>query len=123
MGNPVTHWQILTTQPQRLQQFYTKLFDWRSGDDNELGYQAIDTGHADGIDGGLWPIAPNEGRPMVQLFVRVDDVAAHVAKAVALGATVVIPPQVLPGGDEMAVVVDPDGLPFAMFRGRGSVPN
>src|SRR4051812_18072437 len=122
MGNPVTHWQILTTQPERLQHFYTTLFDWTVGEDNALGYKAVETAHPDGIDGGLWPIATNEGHAMVQLFVRVDDVRAHVAKAVALGGRVVIPPQVLPGGDEMAVVVDPDGLPFAMFRGTGTLP-
>ena len=59
---------------------------------------------------------------MVQLFIRVDDVKAHVKKAESLGARVVIPPQTLPEGDEMAVVVDPDGIPFAIFRGKGSAP-
>jgi predicted enzyme related to lactoylglutathione lyase len=60
---------------------------------------------------------------MVQLFIRVSDVNAHVQKAQALGARIVIPPQTLPGGDEMAVAVDPDGIPFAMFRGSGTAPH
>jgi uncharacterized protein len=122
MGSPVTHWQILTKQPQRLQEFYSRLFGWKITSDNPLGYQVVDTGSADGIHGGMWPIAPNEGHGMVQLFIRVDDVEADVTRAVALGASVVIPRQVLPGGDEMAVVVDPDGIPFAIFKGAGSVP-
>ena len=33
-----------------------------------------------------------------------------------LGAKVVMPHQALPGGDEMAVVVDPDGIPFGLFK-------
>jgi len=59
---------------------------------------------------------------MVQLFVRVDDVKAHAKKAEQLGAHIVIPPLTLPEGDEMAVAVDPDGIPFAIFRSAGSVP-
>jgi predicted enzyme related to lactoylglutathione lyase len=56
---------------------------------------------------------------MVQLFIHVDDVKAHVLKAQELGARIVVPPQTLPGGDEMAIALDPDGIPFGMFRTTG----
>ena len=55
-------------------------------------------------------------------FIRVADVKAHAKKAEQLGGKVVIPPQTLPEGDEMAVVVDPDGIPFAIFKSAGNVP-
>lgn len=122
MGNPVTHWQILTRQPEKLEKFYAELFGWKISGDNPLGYKVVDTASADGIGGGIWPISPNEGHSMVQLFVRVDDVAGSVKTAESLGANVVIPPQKLPAGDEMAVLTDPDGIPFAMFRGSESAP-
>jgi predicted enzyme related to lactoylglutathione lyase len=82
----------------------------------------VNTGSKEGIYGGLWPISPSEGHSMVQLFVRVDDVKAYVEKAEKLGGRLVIPAQKLPGSDEMAVVVDPAGIPFAVFRGSGSLP-
>lgn len=122
MANPVTHWQLLTKQPQKLEEFYSALFGWKISGDNPLGYKQVDTGCKEGIHGGLWPISQNEGHSMVQLFIRVDDVKTYVKKAEKLGARIVIPPQKLPGGDEMAVVVDPDGIPFAMFRSSGSLP-
>jgi len=122
MPNPVMHWQILTKQPKKLEEFYSSLFGWKISGDNPLGYLQVDTACTEGIDGGFWPISENEGHSMVQIFVRVDDVKAHAKKAEALGARVVIPPQTLPGGDEMAVVVDPDGIPFAIFRSAGSAP-
>ena len=121
MSNPVTHWQILTAQPERLERFYSTLFGWQCGSDNALGYRTLETG-AGGVPGGLWPIQATEGRSLVQLFIRVDDVDEHVKRAKTLGAGVVIPPQVLPGGDRMAVLVDPDGLPFAVFTGAGAIP-
>jgi predicted enzyme related to lactoylglutathione lyase len=116
MGNPVMQWQILTKQPKKLEEFYSKLFGWEVSNDNPLGYMRVDTGSEEGIQGGFWPIGEKEGHSMVQLFIRVPDVKAHVKKAEQLGARIVIPPQMLPDGDEMAVVVDPDGIPFAMFR-------
>ena len=122
MANPVMHWQILTKQPKKLEEFYSALFGWKVSGNNALGYRQVETSSEEGINGGLWPIHEKEGHSMVQLFIRVDDVKAHAKKAESLGAQIVIPPQTLPGGDEMAVAVDPDGIPFAMFRGEGSVP-
>jgi uncharacterized protein len=122
MANPVMHWQILTTQPRKLEEFYSALFGWTVSGDNPLGYRQVNTNCKEGIHGGFWPISEKEGHSMVQLFIRVEDVKAHVIKAEKLGAHMVIPPQTLPEGDEMAVMVDPDGIAFAIFRSTGSVP-
>jgi predicted enzyme related to lactoylglutathione lyase len=122
MPNPVMQWQILTSQPQKLEEFYSALFGWKISGDNPLGYRKVDTVSTEGIHGGFWPISGKEGRSMVQLFIRVENVKACAAKAESLGAHIVIPPQTLPEGDEMAVAVDPDGIPFAIFRGSGSSP-
>jgi len=118
MANPVMQWQILTKQVKKLEEFYSGLFGWKMSNDNALGYRQVSTATEEGIQGGLWPIAEGEGRSMVQLFIRVDDVKAYAKKAEELGGQIVIPPQTLPDGDEMAVAVDPDGIPFAMFRGK-----
>jgi predicted enzyme related to lactoylglutathione lyase len=39
-----------------------------------------------------------------------------VSQAVELGAKVVIPPTMLPAGEEMAVLHDPQGMSFAVWR-------
>jgi predicted enzyme related to lactoylglutathione lyase len=57
---------------------------------------------------------------MVQLFAAVEDVKIAVDKAVSLGAKVIIPPTVLPEGDEMAVLSDPQGMPFGLMLKRGN---
>jgi predicted enzyme related to lactoylglutathione lyase len=116
MPNPVMHWQILTKQPKKLEEFYSALFGWKVSGENALGYRQVDTACKEGIHGGFWPISEKEGHSMIQLFIRVDDVKAHAKKAEALGAHIVIAPQTLPEGGEMAVAVDPDGIPFAMFH-------
>ena len=112
MSNPVVRWQVLSPEPEASCTFFTQLFGWRTSRANPLGYREIEAGEG-GIHGGVWP-APAGVKPFVQLFVRVDSVDKTIARAVTLGATVIVPKAVLPGGDEMAVLLDPQGLPMAI---------
>ena len=67
------------------------------------------------VKGGVWPCPP-EGHAIVVLYIEVDDVAAYVEKARQLGGSVIIPPQKLPEGDEMAVINDLEGLAVGLFK-------
>ncbi len=53
---------------------------------------------------------------MVQLLVEVPDVDDALASAQANGAQVIIPTQVLPDGDEMAVILDPERIAWGLMR-------
>jgi predicted enzyme related to lactoylglutathione lyase len=83
--------------------------------DNPLGCMQVNTGSEAGIQGGIWPATPNSPN-FVQLFVTVEDVSGAVRKAGELGAKVLVPPTILPEGDEMAVVLDPQGMSFAVWK-------
>jgi predicted enzyme related to lactoylglutathione lyase len=118
VANPVTQFQIISKAPDETAQFYGSLFGWSIDADNPMGYRRIATGSAEGIQGGIWP-APPQASTFVQLFVTVEDVAASAQRAVELGAKILIPPTTLPEGDVMAVLHDPQGMSFAMYRSRG----
>jgi len=49
-------------------------------------------------------------------FREVEDVAAPVTKVKRLGGRIVIPPQVLPHGDRLAIVLDTEGLSLGTIR-------
>jgi uncharacterized protein len=115
MGNAVLHWQIVSKDPQASAKFYGKLFDWKIDSANALGYREVKTGAAAGIDGGIWPCPP-EGHGLVQLFMEVEDVAACLLQAQALGARVIVPESDLPDGDTMAILLDPTGLTFGIYQ-------
>ena len=120
MGNPVTHWQIISQDPEGAADFYEKLFGWKISANNALNYRMVDTqSDGKGVPGGIWP-SPPDGHALVQLFVEVDDVEAALAKATELGAQVVMPKQVLPEGDEMAIIHDAFGITFGVWR-KGDV--
>src|SRR5689334_15875747 len=113
MTHPVVQFQILAKSPDETAAFYGKLFGWKIDANNALGYRRIDTGSAQGIQGGIWP-APPHAPNFVQLFVGVPDVGAAVVQATTLGAKVIIPATTLPEGDQMAVLLDPQGMAFAL---------
>ncbi|HXM43882.1 MAG TPA: VOC family protein [Bryobacteraceae bacterium] len=115
MGNPVVQFQIVSAAPEETAGFYASLFGWTVDANNPMGYRQIDTGSKAGIQGGIWP-APPHAPSFVQLFIGVADVKSSVAQAVELGAKVIIPPTVLPEGEEMAVLHDPQGMSFAVWQ-------
>jgi len=116
MGQPVTQWQILSKDPQRAAEFYQRVFGWSVKSDNPLGYRIVDTGSEKGASGGIWPAPPEAPSGLVQLFVEVNDVELALEKAAKAGGSVVMPRQVLPAGEEMAILADPQGLAFGVFR-------
>jgi len=113
MNHPVVQFQILAKSPDETAAFYGRLFGWTIDANNPLGYRRIDTGSKQGIQGGIWP-APPHAPNFVQLFIGVADVAASVTRAAELGAKVIIPATTLPEGDQMAVMLDPHGMAFAL---------
>ena len=113
MPNPVFEFQMISKDPDATAAFYTGLFGWRIDTANAMGYRRIE--NDGGIGGGIWP-APPQAPNFVQLFTAVDDVAATIRAAEALGARVIIPATVLPEGDEMAILHDPQGMSFGVCR-------
>lgn len=119
--HPVRQFQILARDPEATAAFYQRLFGWQVHQSNALGYRQVSTGPG-GLEGGIWPTPP-EGKPLVQLFIESAEIEDTVGRARALGAQVVVPPQALPEGDALAILVDPEGRPFAVYsRGPGRQP-
>ena len=112
VNNPVVRWQVIAPDPEATARFFRQLFGWEINRDNALGYREVRAGEG-GIHGGIWP-APDGVPPFVQLFVKVDDIDASIEKASSLGAKVIVPKTVLPDGDEMAVILEPQGFSIAL---------
>ncbi len=90
MGQPVMYWQILSKQPAKLAEFYESIFGWKRWPADALGSRAVETGSGEGIPGGIWQI-PQDAQSMVQLFIRVDNVAAYVQRVESRGGKMIFP--------------------------------
>ena len=52
-------------------------------------------------------------------YFAVADVDAEFARATAMGASTHVPPQSIPGVGRFAMLADPTGAVFSLFRGEG----
>ncbi len=119
MPNPVVHWEIRSKQPKRLQNFYSRLFDWHVDTNNPMNYGLVDTHAEGGINGGIGPAGDDATR--VTFFVGVQDLQAFLNKAESLGGKTIMPPTEIPGaGITVAQFTDPDGNTIGLVKEQES---
>lgn len=108
MGQPVAFFEVISPDVKRAQQFYADLFGWQM---SAMGdYALVETGAGEGALGGGFGTASEQNPAGVRIYMRVDDIAAYLAKAEQLGGRQVLPATDLPGGyGQFAIFTDPDG--------------
>ena len=109
-------WADLNTPNRdRTAEFYSALFGWTitagEGKDPD-GYLHIMNGEK--FIGGIPP--DSNGPPHWLIYYYVADVDASSAKAKELGANFYLPPMSMEGVGRFAVLADPQGAVFAMFK-------
>jgi len=112
--------ELLTTDPKGALAFHKEIFGWdhKTWDMGPAGTYYLFT--RDGKDAAGMMEMPEdaEAPPQWMSYFLVADVDATVAKARELGATVYVPPRDIPDVGRMAVLADPTGASFGIFRGK-----
>jgi predicted enzyme related to lactoylglutathione lyase len=103
MGQPVVHFEIIGSDPQRLRDYYGELFGWEydtSGGVAETVSEAGNYGFVENPDGAGIPGGVGGGvsyASHVVFYVGVPDVEAALRKAESLGGTRTMGPEQAPG--------------------------
>jgi predicted enzyme related to lactoylglutathione lyase len=106
MAHPVIHAEIRSGDPDATRSFFAGLFGWTYSDGAFPGYTFVDTGTPGAVATAIGPLQGGEDAAL--FFVAVDDVESTLAKAEALGGTVVQTAQQVPGVT-FGVFADPQG--------------
>lgn len=104
--------ELATTDPAAAMAFYAATLGWTFEEfplPDGPYWVARSGGRVVGGLGGMETGAVPGATPYWFSFVEVDDVDARLAKAVAAGATVLRPPEDVPGVGRVAVLRDPTG--------------
>ena len=115
MPNPVVHWEIQTSNSEKVGEFFAKLFDWHVDSDNPFNYGMVDTHAEGGINGGIG--GQGSGVNRVTFYVQVDDLDAYLKKAESLGGKTITPPMEIPGIVTLAHFADPEGNVVGIIKG------
>ncbi|MEM7097974.1 MAG: VOC family protein [Pseudomonadota bacterium] len=117
MGNPVVHFEIISSNSDEAQQFYANLFGWSFNSDNPLQYGAADTGNGEGgLGGGIGQPYPGTDDTYVTFYIGVQNVADTLQQVIASGGSVAMPVIELPGGLKMAQFSDPFGARVGLLE-------
>jgi predicted enzyme related to lactoylglutathione lyase len=112
MGQPVVHFEVMGDDADKLQSFYSDLFDWKINSDNPMNYGIVDREsnvNADGVGIGGGVSGSKEFPSHVTFYVEVPDVEAALAKAESLGGSRTMGPDEVTEGVEIGLFTDPDG--------------
>lgn len=116
-------YDVMTSDTKAAASFYSQVIGWDAKDSGmaDRSYTLFSAGPT--MVGGLMPI-PDEARAMGAKpcwtgYVGVDDVDAHAERVNAAGGAVHRPPEDIPGVGRFAVVADPQGAVFILFKGNG----
>jgi predicted enzyme related to lactoylglutathione lyase len=123
MPRPI-HFEIHASDPERVQEFYRRLFGWQFQTwEGPMEYWLVTTGPdaEPGINGGLLrgqgPAAAEEqGVKAYVCTVGVDSEDSALGTAGELGGIVAVPKMPVPGMGWLAYVKDPDGNIVGMMR-------
>lgn len=116
MPNPVVHFEVVSKDGKAIQEFYSKLFDWKLDTNNPDDYGMVD--HEDqGIPGGIGGTqGPENGH--ATFYVQVKNLQEALDKAESLGGKTVMPPLEIPEMVKMAQFSDPDGNLIGLVEER-----
>ena len=111
MPCPVVHFEIGCKDPQKSQEFYSKLFDWKM---QSAGPATMIAPEPSGIGGHMTTLG-HEPFHYTIFYVQVDDVAAYLAKAASFGGKTLVPPVEIPTGT-FAWLQDPEGNTVGLWK-------
>lgn len=121
-GSPIWY-ELLTDDPAASKAFYDIVIGWtiEAEASNDMDYRMIDSGSGGGAVGGVMRLTEEMkaggARPTWLFYIGVDDVDASAGKITAAGGKVLMPPFDIPGVGRIAMVTDPQGIPFYIMRG------
>ena len=112
MANPVMWFEVMGKDSAGLQRFYREVFGWKlTPPVKEMGNYSMLERPDTGIGGGF-----GEGDPRVSVYIETADPQRFVDKAVASGATVLMPVTQITPTTTIAMLLDPAGNTFGVMK-------
>ena len=120
-GTPIWY-ELMSDDPDATKAFYDPVVGWTIEPEpsGELDYRMITTSGGDNVGGVMRLTAEMKqggARPGWFFYIGVDDVDSTVANVTIEGGSVIVPAWTIEGVGRMALVADPQGIPFYVMRG------
>jgi uncharacterized protein len=114
--NPPVDWfELACSEPEKAWDFYRELFGWtiRGSTGEGMKHGGVTQGSSGAARGGIG--SSRDGKPRVDMYALVDDIAKYLERAESLGATTVMPPMKVDDHTTIAMFADPQGTAFGLY--------
>lgn len=115
MPNPLIHWELMVSDPERTKAFYARVFDWTFAPAGPE-YTLVQVGAEP--NGGLMRRPPGVTQSALNSYFRVEDLDKTLRDAVEAGASVIVPRMEVAGIGWFAMFLDPDQIPIGVMQLR-----
>lgn len=117
MANPVVHFELMSNDPEKVCDFYRKIFGWKIQAMPEMNYNVVNTESQGGINGGIFrPPHPEPWPGNTTLYIDVDDLSAYRKRVVDAGGKICVGEQEVPGMGSFSLFLDPDGRMMGLWK-------
>jgi uncharacterized protein len=121
--NPFAWYELMTNDAPAAQAFYTRVVGWSAKDAGMPGMAYTLCWAGTAMVSGMMGITPEMRAmgitPGWSAYVGVSDVDATAQRVTALGGAVHQPPEDIPGVGRFAMVADPQGAVFGLYKDNG----
>ena len=115
--HPIVHIELSASDLTAAAKFFSDLFGWKTEHLPEMNYVSYEA--PPGPGGGLSPVDGKMYNPGdVIPYVGTDDIEATLAKAEALGGSVVLPKTEIPGFGWYGLFLDPTGNRNGLYTAK-----
>ena len=118
MPNNFVWYELMTTDAKAAQGFYSKVVGWKAQDLPGMDYTLLLAGDAPmaGLMALTKEMCDGGTRPAWVGYVGVNDVDAYAGRVTKAGGAVHVPPTDIPNIGRFAMVADPQGAVFSLFK-------
>ncbi len=114
MSNPLCHFELMTTDPEKCQSFYGTVFGWKFDDGSMPGYTLVDAGQEP--TGGIFKAPDVAPGPCANVYFQVDDIESTLERASESGGTIIVEKTEIPGVGHFGMFTDPEGIAVGIMQ-------
>ncbi|MDP2344663.1 MAG: VOC family protein [Deltaproteobacteria bacterium] len=114
MGNPIRHWEFMVNNPEKVKEFYRKVFSWRFDSETYPNYTNVITGEKP--EGGLMKNTTKGAPSSLNVYFEVDAVEPVLRNVIEAGGKVIVPRTEIPNIGWFAFFEDPESIPVGILE-------
>lgn len=117
MPNPLCHFELMSSDPEKCKAFYGAVFDWQFDDQSMPGYTLVNAGTEP--TGAVFQKPDAAPGPCINVYFQVSDIEEVLTKVTEQRGKILVPKTEIPNVGHFAMFTDPEGVVIGIMQPAG----